>query len=215
MGVTKKGKPCKKKVKNGGYCNLHITQEHKNTKECNISSSESLPSPKKEKISKEEIEECKICYESLYEKGEIFVKRQTCCGKYVHKLCLERWYKIKENCPFCRAKGANLYIGRKDIEMTPMEFVQSMFQRILNIDLNILYSSSQDISPIHSSTNATYNQYIDQWTDVYPSYEEFLDHLDQNMDQIETYDEYNDLIEQYEDQRSSDSDSEYQPQEEN
>ena len=34
MGVTKKGKPCKKKVKNGRYCNLHITQEHKNTKEC-------------------------------------------------------------------------------------------------------------------------------------------------------------------------------------
>jgi len=152
MGVTKKGKPCKKKVKKGGYCYLHITQEHKNTKECDISSSES-PSPKKEKISKEEIEECKICYEPLYEKGETFVKKQTCCGKNVHISCLERWYKIRESCPFCRA---------------------------------ISYSDNDsDID----STYTLYDQYIDQWADVYPSYEEYLDFLDQYISKIDIYDE--------------------------
>ena len=48
---------------------------------------------KKEKIK----EKCSICQKNM----KVYIKLK-CCHNF-HKSCLKEWFKIKQNCPLCRA----------------------------------------------------------------------------------------------------------------
>ena len=47
-------------------------------------------------------EECSICKEKFKENE---YKRDMECGHVYHKKCIDKWLKVKYNCPMCRSKN--------------------------------------------------------------------------------------------------------------
>jgi len=49
-------------------------------------------------------ETCSICLVDIRNLNSKNIIKQSCCNKPFHKKCINKWYKIKKECPLCRKK---------------------------------------------------------------------------------------------------------------
>jgi hypothetical protein len=58
----------------------------------------------KNKNKKKICETCPICLIDIRNLNSKNIVKQSCCNKPFHKKCINKWYKIKKECPLCRKK---------------------------------------------------------------------------------------------------------------
>ena len=61
----------------------------------------------------EQNEMCSICREPM----AIPTAKISSCGHIYHRSCLEKWIKIKNNCPMCRCEFHSFKVGEETIEV--------------------------------------------------------------------------------------------------
>jgi len=82
-----------------------------------------------------EIYTCAICLTNIRNINTNNIIKQSCCNKPFHKKCINKWYKIKKECPLCRKK-------------------HSLFN---DDELNFLSNTLTNIAPLLRPLYRTYN----------------------------------------------------------
>lgn len=111
-GVTKTGKKCCKKVKNGNLCCLHKRQDTSMT----------------------EVENCTICYEDQNNPTKMKCNHSFC------KVCIDKWLEKHSTCPICRAVVKErphietiLPVWWNNNSLRPSHIAQRMFSNLDNL----------------------------------------------------------------------------------
>jgi hypothetical protein len=89
----------------------------------------------KTKKKEKNCETCSICLVDIRNLKSKNIIKQSCCNKPFHKKCINKWYKIKKECPLCREK-------------------QGVFT---DDEINFLSNTLTNIAPIIRPLYQTYN----------------------------------------------------------
>jgi len=144
----------------------------------------------KSKQKKKSCETCSICLVDIRNLNSKNIVKQSCCNKPFHKKCINKWYKIKKECPLCRKKHGIFsddeinFLSDTLINIAPI--IRPLYQTY-NVDstmqnvTDVISLFSNNISNMRNfqreNNNTSHDQELDDLDEVFNSTRSMIDSI--------------------------------------